>query len=165
MSGVAPLAATEVEVLIQAPAWSAQPEAESTVRRAIAAACVEIKAGGEVCVLLTDDAAVQELNRTWRHLDKATNVLSFPAAQAGGHPASSMLGDIAIAYETTAREALMEHKPFLDHLAHLTVHGFLHLLGYDHEDHVQAEEMERLEREILATLGVRDPYLAAEIRT
>jgi probable rRNA maturation factor len=74
-----------------------------------------------------------------------------------------MLGDIVIAYETLAGEALAEGKPFLHHLAHLTVHGFLHLLGYDHEDDGQAEEMERLEREILATLGVKNPYLATDI--
>jgi probable rRNA maturation factor len=72
--------------------------------------------------------------------------------------APRLLGDIVIAHETTAREANAEGKPFADHLGHLAVHGFLHLLGYDHESDADAEVMERLEREILAQLGVPDPY-------
>ena len=74
------------------------------------------------------------------------------------HASRSLLGDIVIAYETTAREAETEHKPFEHHLSHLTVHGFLHLLGYDHESDDEAETMERLEREILARLDIADPY-------
>jgi len=158
-------ASPALDVMIEAPAWSDQRDAEATVRRAIAAACDQVNAAGETCVVLTDDAAVRGLNRTWRHIDRPTNVLSFPATTPGGNPASAiMLGDIVIAYETTASEAVAEGKPFLDHLAHLTVHGFLHLLGYDHADDDQAEEMERLEKEILATLGVKDPYLASDVR-
>lgn len=152
-----------LDIIIEAPAWSDQRGAEATVRRAIAAACSQVEAAGEICVVLTDDAAVRELNRTWRHIDRPTNVLSFPSTTPPGNAASAMLGDIVIAYETLAGEALAEGKPFLHHLAHLTVHGFLHLLGYDHEDDGQAEEMERLEREILATLGVKNPYLATDI--
>jgi probable rRNA maturation factor len=152
-----------LDIIIEAPAWSDQRGAEATVRRAIAAACSQVKAAGEICVVLTDDAAIRELNRTWRHIDRPTNVLSFPSTTPPGNAASAMLGDIVIAYETLAGEALAEGKPFLHHLAHLTVHGFLHLLGYDHEDDGQAEEMERLEREILATLGVKNPYLATDI--
>jgi probable rRNA maturation factor len=158
-------ASPALDVLIEASVWSDQQDAEKTVRRAITAACNQVKAGGEICVVLTDDAGVRELNRTWRHIDRPTNVLSFSANTGGGNPASAMLGDIVIGYETMAGEALAEGKPFLHHLAHLTVHGFLHLLGYDHEDDGQAEEMERLEREILATLGVTDPYLATDIGT
>ena len=88
---------------------------------------------------------------------KPTNVLSFPAPQIGA-ARPRLLGDIVIAYETTAREAATEHKPLDHHLAHLTVHGFLHLLGYDHELETEAETMERLEREILARLDIADPY-------
>ena len=110
--------------------------------------------------MLTDDARVRELNREWRGQDKATNVLSFPAAQPPGEtPQPLMLGDIAIAYETTRNEAEAEGKPFQNHLSHLAIHGFLHLLGYDHLDDDEAEEMEGLERDILATLGIADPYL------
>lgn len=154
-----------VDVLVEAQLWSEQMESEEAVRRAVAAAGARLQQGGEICVVLTDDAAIQKLNRTWRQNDKPTNVLSFPAAHMRGISGPALLGDIVIAYETTAGEAMAEGKPFLDHLSHLTVHGFLHLLGYDHENDGQAEEMERLEREILATLGLKDPYFAADIGT
>ena len=152
------LAAPEIDVQLQSPLWAAEPAAERTVRAAIAAAAALAPAEGELSVLLTDDAGVRDLNRTWRGYDKPTNVLSFPAAKAGG----ALLGDIAIAYETLAREAAAEHKPFLDHLAHLAVHGFLHLLGYDHQTDSQAEAMEGLERAALARLAIADPYRAHE---
>jgi probable rRNA maturation factor len=153
-----------LDVVIEAPVWSEQTAAEATVRRTVTAACSHLEAAGEICIVLTDDVAVQELNRTWRHIDKPTNVLSFPAKTPGNNSACPMLGDIVIAYETARREALAEGKPFLHHLAHLTVHGFLHLLGHHHENDAEAEEMEHLEREILASLGVKDPYLANVVR-
>ena len=137
-------------------------DAETIVRRAIARAAQMTDAdvaGGTLAVLLTGDAAIRKLNAQWRGLDKATNVLSFPAPRSKA-PAPVPLGDIAIARETTAREAADEGKPFGDHLAHLAVHGFLHLLGYDHESDAQAETMEQLERAVLASLGVPDPYPA-----
>jgi probable rRNA maturation factor len=112
--------------------------------------------------MLTDDAGIQTLNRNWRGIDKPTNVLSFPALQPRGErqmdDAPRMLGDIAIAYETTRREADEEQKPFEHHLSHLAVHGFLHLIGHDHEKDQEAETMEALEREILSQLGIPDPY-------
>ena len=121
--------------------------------------------------MLTDDAAIRALNRNWRNIDKPTNVLSFPSPPAAGGPASAgrnhranatmgdpLLGDIVIAYETVAREAAQENKRFSHHLAHLAVHGFLHLLGYDHDLDSAAEEMERLEARILAQIDVPDPY-------
>jgi probable rRNA maturation factor len=116
---------------------------------------------GEVNVVVDDDARVQALNKLWRGLDKPTNVLSFPAPDAQPGPARS-LGDIAISYETAAREAAAEGKSLADHIAHLSVHGFLHLLGYDHESDEDAEEMEGLERVILAQIGISDPYVAHE---
>jgi len=112
-------------------------------------------------VILTSDRAIRTLNRRWRGRDKSTNVLSFPAPSARKKPwrgAPRHLGDIVLAYETVAREARAEGKPLDHHLAHLALHGFLHLLGYDHESHGQAEAMERRERRILARLGVPDPY-------
>ncbi|MEA2882108.1 MAG: putative rRNA maturation factor, partial [Bradyrhizobium sp.] len=116
----------------------------------------------ELAVMLTDDAGIRTLNRNWRGQDKATNVLSFPALPpTGGQSADDaprMLGDIAIAWETTRREADDEQKAFDHHLSHLAVHGFLHLVGYDHENEVDAEAMENLEREILGLLGIPDPY-------
>jgi probable rRNA maturation factor len=108
----------------------------------------------EVTVLLTDDAAVRALNARFRGKDAATNVLSFPAAES----ARPFLGDVALAFGTCAAEAGVQHKTLADHLAHLTVHGVLHLLGYDHEAAHEAEVMEEMERQILARLGVRDPY-------
>jgi len=154
----------EIDIVSEAAGWNA--DAESTVRRALAEAAA---ATGKdfrhhnVTVLLTDDAAIRRLNASWRGIDKPTNVLSFPAApQFEGADATS-LGDIAIAYETTAREAQDEHKPFSHHLSHLAVHGFLHLIGYDHESDEQAEAMENLERDILQRIGVPDPYLTHEV--
>jgi probable rRNA maturation factor len=119
--------------------------------------------GAELAVMLTDDTGIQTLNNNWRGIDKPTNVLSFPALQPTGDSrddddAPRMLGDIAIAYETTRREADDEQKPFDHHLSHLAIHGFLHLIGYDHEKDQDAETMEALETEILMRLGIPDPY-------
>jgi probable rRNA maturation factor len=146
-----------VDVATQSEHWSVHPGAEDVVRRAIAtAATFEGFEGkqGEVAVLLTDDATIRTMNATWRGLDKPTNVLSFPA----GDSAAPHLGDIAIALETVARESALENKRFLDHLAHLSIHGYLHLIGFDHETDREAERMEHLETRILASLGIADPY-------
>lgn len=152
--------APAIGVEIGSPLWDTQPEAEPTVRSAIAAAAARVPANGEVSVLLTDDAALQMLNRDWRSIDKPTNVLSFPAAAPTVAGVPALLGDIAIAFETLDREAGAEAKPFLHHLAHLAVHGYLHLLGYDHQVDSEAEAMEALESEILAVMRIPDPYSA-----
>ena len=133
------------------------------MRAAIAAAAGALSTPpGEVSIVLTDDSAIRLLNREWRGIDQPTNVLSFPALQPTGaigpDDAPRMLGDIAIAFETTRREADEEQKPFDHHLSHLAVHGFLHLIGYDHENDDDAETMEALETEILAQLGIPNPY-------
>jgi probable rRNA maturation factor len=152
------------DVLIAADCWQNEANAEAVVQRAIAAAAtfVELPAKEtELAVMLADDARVRELNREWRGVDKATNVLSFPAEWHIGpddDSAPRMLGDIAIAYETTRAEAGAELKPFENHLSHLVVHGFLHLLDYDHIEDDEAEVMEGLERAILKKLGIPDPY-------
>jgi probable rRNA maturation factor len=148
-----------IDIAIETGPWQAQDD-EAVVARAIETAAdmsPHNVADAELSVVLTDDASIRAINAQWRHKDEATNVLSFPAPPAmPGAP--RLLGDIVIAHETTAREAKAEGKPFADHLGHLAVHGFLHLLGYDHESDADAEVMERLEREILAKLGVPDPY-------
>jgi probable rRNA maturation factor len=150
-----------VDIQVQSPLWSAQPLAEQTVRAAIAAAAETLStAGGELSIVLTDDSAMRVLNRQWRGIDKPTNVLSFPAAKAGG----KMLGDIAIAYETLDRECTEEGHAFLRHLAHLAVHGFLHLIGYDHETDSEADAMEALESKILRAMNMPDPYPARDSR-
>jgi probable rRNA maturation factor len=154
------------DILISADCWRQQAGCETVIRRAIAAAAAatDDAGSGELAIMLTDDAGIRALNRDWRGIDKPTNVLSFPApAQAGDDAgAPQLLGDIAIAYETTRAEAEAERKPFADHLSHLAIHGFLHLIGYDHETDADAELMEGLEREILAQLGIADPYAAAD---
>jgi probable rRNA maturation factor len=154
-----------IEVLVVASCWQAEPGAETVIHRAIAAAAEMVDADvgeAEVAVMLTDDAGIRTLNNNWRGIDKPTNVLSFPALQPSGtggpDDAPRMLGDIAIAYETTRKEADDEQRPFDHHLSHLAVHGFLHLIGYDHENDADAETMETLEAEILAQLGIPDPY-------
>ena len=157
------------EVLVVADCWQTEPDAEAVIHRAIATAAEIVSAGptkavgeAELAVMLTDDAGIRTLNNNWRGIDKPTNVLSFPALQPRGpqreNDAPRMLGDIAIAYETTRREADDEQKPFAHHLSHLAVHGFLHLIGHDHEKDQEAETMESLEREILSQLGIPDPY-------
>ena len=156
-----------IDVVIESPLWTALPEAEALAERAalaaIAAGDVAVMAGAELSLMLADDAAVRELNRTWRGKDKPTNVLSFPAfpVKAGAQP-GPMLGDIIIARETVEREAEEEGKPLENHLAHLVVHGFLHLLGYDHETDEEAEVMEAREREILHALAIPDPYAVSD---
>jgi probable rRNA maturation factor len=157
------------EVLVVADGWQSEPDADAVIQRAIAAAAEIADADvgeAELAVMLTDDTGIRTLNSNWRGIDKPTNVLSFPALQptgAGGpDDAPRMLGDIAIAYETTRKEADDEQKPFDHHLSHLAVHGFLHLIGYDHEKNDEAEIMEALETEILVQLGIPDPYADRE---
>jgi probable rRNA maturation factor len=157
------------EVLVVAECWQAEPEAEAIIQRAIEAAVglADADVGeAELAVMLTDDAGIRTLNNNWRGIDKPTNVLSFealqPSGDSGPDDAPRMLGDIAIAYQTTRKEADDEHKPFDHHLSHLAVHGFLHLIGYDHENDTDAETMEALETEILAQLGIPDPYADRE---
>ncbi len=153
-----------VDVLIGSILWDGLPGADRIIRHAIEqtsiAEVTRHHGGAELSILLCDDAAISALNFRWRGQDRATNVLSFPAPPRTGQPAP--LGDIAIAYETVVREAAEQDKPIADHLAHLTVHGFLHLLGYDHENDGEADRMERLEREILARIGIPDPYASRD---
>jgi len=159
-----------IDVVIASSRWSKAPQAARLVRRTIAAAAPARARAAELSVILTSNRAIGALNRQWRGQDKPTNVLSFPAPKQPTKQATTRaskraprhLGDIVIAYETAAAEARAEHKPFDHHLAHLAVHGFLHLLGYDHESHSEAEAMERRERRILSRLGVPDPYAARD---
>jgi probable rRNA maturation factor len=151
-----------VDVLVQSPKWKAEPSAAAIVRKAIRTAAIAASTPrAELAIVLTNDSAIHALNRDWRGQDKPTNVLSFPAVQAprGRKRApGGSLGDVVIAYETTAREAKLERKLFKHHLTHLAIHGFLHLAGYDHETDRDAKRMETLEVKILAGLGVPDPY-------
>jgi probable rRNA maturation factor len=188
--------APAVEISVETPLWASHPGVKTMVRRAIAEAAAKVATvRGEVSIVLTSDAAIRALNRTWRRKDAPTNVLSFPApfftasaaspasrraraaappdprgaggtaappaaTAGGGKRPPRHFGDVVIAYETAAREAVAEGKSLRNHVAHLAVHGFLHLLGYDHETDAEAAAMEQLEVAVLKRLAVSDPYVA-----
>jgi len=144
-----------IEIVIEEKAWrKAEPRVRSLVKAAVVAALkAEDRASGDVVVLLAADSRLQALNQAFRGKDAPTNVLSFPGTDASG-----ALGDIALALGVCTREAAEQGKTLAAHLQHLTAHGVLHLLGYDHETDAEAEVMEAKERLILAGLGVADPY-------
>nr|WP_314428800.1 rRNA maturation RNase YbeY [uncultured Brevundimonas sp.] len=149
-----------IEIEVEDAAWTvALPDVESVVLRAATAALGAVE--GDLVVLLSDDAGVQDLNQRFRDKDRPTNVLSFPAAES----AFPHLGDVVLGFAYCAAEADAQGKSLSDHLSHLVVHGVLHLLGRDHEAEAEAEEMEAEEREILASLGVADPYAAEQEAT
>lgn len=113
--------------------------------------------GGELCIRVVDSSESQALNLQYRGKDKPTNVLSFPFEVPEGIELD-LLGDLVICTDVVTREAQEQQKPVLDHWAHLVIHGTLHLLGYDHIKDEEAEEMEALERQLLADLSIPDPY-------
>lgn len=173
MTGRAAKAATIlIDVTIASRAWTRALRNAAAVCRRAATAVFEVlpqTAPAEVSILLTTDLAVQRLNSIYRHKNKPTNVLSFPASSEDARdslPAGKplMLGDVAVAYGVTRREAKAEGKTLTAHLSHLVVHGVLHLLSYDHEHERDAVTMERRERKILATLGISDPYTLPPVR-
>lgn len=141
----------EVDILGGSPLWKGH---EQKLAEALAATASAENVGGTVSLLLGDDATIAGLNQEFRGKSGPTNVLSFPPA--GGE--KGFLGDIALAAETIVEEAQFQGKPFENHAAHLVVHGFLHLLGYDHMNPADAEKMEARERAILISLGIEDPY-------
>lgn len=145
----------EIESVVETDGWE---DALGEAPNALALRVVRASAMGEttlgaVSVLFGDDESVRTLNRTWRGKDVPTNVLSFPAPAGFG-----MLGDIALALETLTAEAAAQGKTLAAHTSHMIAHGFLHLLGHEHDEDAAAERMEAREREILATLGIPDPY-------
>ena len=149
----------EVAVIRNADGWPEHFDAlaEKAVLAALGGAKARVKGAAEISVLLTDDPEQRELNRQWREKDSSTNVLSFPQIEPFG-PVTGLLGDISLARETLEREAAELDKSLDDHFTHLMVHGFLHILGYDHLDETEAVQMESLETQILAGLGIDDPY-------
>jgi probable rRNA maturation factor len=133
--------------------WGAKRSLSARLKKAAALALSRGgHAGGALTILLSNDKKLHALNVSFRGKDKPTNVLSFPARR------DAYLGDVAIAYGVTAKEAREQKKSFADHATHLTVHGVLHLLGYDHETARAARIMEPLETSILDELGIADPY-------
>ncbi len=153
----------DIDVVHEDGDWAAVAGADALVRAAAAALAAELgPIEGEVCVALSSDAQVAELNGSYRGKPAPTNVLSFPAVPmlpVDGEP--RFLGDIVLALETMRREAAELKLPLEHHMQHLAVHGILHLLGYDHETDDEAQAMESLEIRILARLGIPDPYAAA----
>lgn len=164
----------ELDVTVSDPAWESDcDDCEGIVRTAIdttwsmspvAAELTTIGVIPEISVVLGNDDLVQTLNREYRNIDKPTNVLSFAQLdgedgwEAPDEAGPATLGDLVLGLETVRREAGSEKKAFADHFTHLVVHGMLHLLGYDHIEDDEAEEMESLEIQILARLGIRNPY-------
>lgn len=147
--------ALDIDIVIADPRWEAEGDAlEARLHAAAAALASLTPLEGEACLLLTDAAQMQELNREWRGKDRPTDVLSFEA----GPEARPCLGDIAIGHETARQDASEMGKPFADHIAHLLVHGLLHLVGHTHENEDDAALMEGLERQALEKLGIPDPY-------
>jgi probable rRNA maturation factor len=148
-----------VDVEVVDPAWLAAGDVDILAQDAIAATLVEVgkrvHPDAEISVRLCDDDEIRALNLAWRNKDKATNVLSFPSPAGDRGP---LLGDIVVAFEYVSEEARDAGRALRDHLAHMLVHGMLHLLGFDHENESEAEKMEAFERRILAKLGIDDPY-------
>ena len=148
-----------VDVVVEDPRWADLPAlAEPAVAAALAGAGLDPD-DHEVVVMGCDDARIAELNGRFRDKAAPTNVLSFPAAElAPGNPPPEELGDVALSYDTCAREAVEQGKSMGDHTVHLIVHAVLHLLGHDHAEDDGANLMEGLERTILAGMGLPDPY-------
>ena len=149
-------ASVKIDIRVESDLWKRKPDIKTVARRAIVKAATMVALPKcELSVLLTDDPTIRTINADWRGVNAPTNVLSFPAPGGGDRP---FIGDIVLAYETIAAEARAERKPFAHHFAHLAVHGFLHLLGYDHIRKKDAEIMEDAERAILRQLRIPDPY-------
>ena len=158
--------APRVEFVESAARWRRALPARRLAREAVKAAAgeagVKLMRGAEMTIHLSDDAGVRALNKQYRQKDTPTNVLSFPAAPPERLAGALLLGDVFLALETLEREAAAEKKRLADHYCHLVAHGFLHLVGFDHETAEEAKAMEALEVRALARLGVADPYAGEE---
>lgn len=141
-----------IDIVIADRRWR-KPGLAARLKRAAALVLAhKRKPNAALTLLLTSDASLKTLNRDFRGKNQPTNVLSFPSSERG------YLGDIALAYGVTAKEARTAKKRFADHATHLVIHGALHLLGYDHETARDAAKMEPLEVKLLKKLGISDPY-------
>jgi probable rRNA maturation factor len=154
----------EVEVVRHDEAWEETGLTDEVLTRAAQAAFEaappQWQGSYQVAISLSGDEAVRVLNLTWRGKDAPTNVLSFPAEDEIAEP--GFLGDVVLAYGTVLKEARERNIALQEHVSHLVVHGLLHLLGFDHADDAEAEQMESIERKALATLGIADPYADTE---
>lgn len=152
----------QIDIQIADKRWGNEETLREMLFNALEAALIAAKpsvlAQSEVSFLFTDDAAIKKLNSEWRGKDKPTNVLSFPGTDTDEDFFGPLLGDVVLAYDTVAHEAEQIGIDFRDHMSHLTIHGLLHLFGYDHEEDDEANLMESLEIAALASIGVQDPY-------
>jgi len=154
-----------IEISVEEAEWeSALPAYEKRIENVLSQAVNHLKdkintsfQDADISILLSNNDHIKTLNRDYRQKDKPTNVLSFPME---GEFAHGSLGDLALGLEIIAEEAREQNKSLADHFSHLIVHGFLHLLGYDHIDDTEAEEMEALEIQILGDMGIKNPYEA-----
>ncbi len=151
----------DLALIVEGEEWAALGDLDSLCRRAFAAAAREAPAEGLVSVLLTDDAELHRLNLEFRGKDKPTDVLSFPALEMD----RPLLGDIAVTSGIAAKDAAVQGKSLADHLTHLLIHAYLHLLGHDHESPEEATIMEAKEISALASLGISNPYLLSNAHT
>ncbi len=160
--GQAPISVA-IDILVEAGEWPDESALGVLAEQAVASVVAELGKGGEgspeLSLVFTEDAGIAKLNAEWRGKEGPTNVLSFPAFPvAPGAALPPMLGDIVLAAETVSRESKLDGKPLEHHIAHLIIHGFLHLVGHDHETETEAEVMESIERRALARLAIPDPY-------
>lgn len=153
------------DILINDARWDKRLDLDRLVHAAVAKAVevtgVHLHPQAEASFSFADDERVRALNVAWRMKNGPTNVLSFPASQGTDLVKAPLLGDVILAYETVEREADEEGKDFANHTAHLIVHGFLHLIGYDHESDEEADVMESVESKVLLGLGMSDPWAIA----
>lgn len=167
-----PKSSTRLTIEISAAVWKRVSGLNARLQKAAVLTLASLPkpltfaaAQGAVTLLLTTDAEVRKLNHDWRGKNKPTNVLSFPyftrceLQKVRGGIDFPYVGDIAVAYQFTAAEAKAEGKKLIDHLTHLMVHGLLHLFGFDHVTPALARTMEKLEKQIMAELGLPDPYV------
>jgi probable rRNA maturation factor len=151
-----------IEIVAEAGDWHSFGDMASVINPVLAAAAahpvLRPSLPAQACLALLDDAAMRRLNAQFRAKDKPTNVLSFPAIAMPEQDGARPLGDIALGFETVMREAAAQSIEPADHVRHLVLHGLLHLIGYDHETEQEAQVMEQLEIEILARIGVANPY-------
>ena len=154
--------AISIEILVESGDWPAKSKlsllATRTIKAAVAAIEPPLAKDAELSLVFTDDAHARALNHRYRAIDKATNVLSFPGVPAVAGRFGPLLGDILLAEETIRREAEAAGLTVEHHLSHLILHGFLHILGYDHQNEAEALDMERRETAVLGGLGIADPH-------
>jgi probable rRNA maturation factor len=159
MTAAADQAGLQLDVRVADARWSAAlGDVDALCARVLGCAARRVGRVGEASILFTDDAEMQALNRAWRQIDKPTDVLSFPYSGPRPPGAPQPLGDVALGFGVAQRDAGEMDRPMAFHASHLLVHGFLHLLGYDHIEPGDASVMEPLEAAILSDLGWPDPY-------